>query len=145
MVETQFTPYLSFFGGALIGLSAVLLMAFNGRIAGISGIVSRILPKSSGDEPISTGLMFVIGLLLAVPLYVLLWGVSPTQTVSSNLPLLAIAGLLVGFGATYGNGCTSGHGVCGMSRLSTRSIIATLTFMVTAFITVFIMRHVLGG
>ena len=144
-METQFTPLLSFGGGALIGLSAVLLMATNGRIAGISGIVSRLLPGSGSSEGPSTGVMFIIGLLLAVPFYMIFAGQGPQQTVSSNLPLLAVAGLLVGFGATYGNGCTSGHGVCGMSRLSSRSIIATVCFMLTAFITVFVMRHVVGG
>jgi len=131
----------------LIGLSAVVLMATHGRIAGISGIVSRLLPPQtqSTSGALSTGLVFVVGLLLGVPAYWAIMGGFPEQTVSSNLPLLAIAGLLVGFGATFGSGCTSGHGVCGLSRFSARSIAATATFMIAAAITVFVLRHVVGG
>ena len=132
-------------GGGIIGLSAVVLLATQGRIAGISGIVSRILPPSVDKAGLPQGIIFLIGLLLAAPLWFVLTGAAPVQMVSSNGLLLVIAGLLVGFGAVMGNGCTSGHGVCGISRGSARSIAATMTFMATASVTVFVLRHVLGG
>ncbi|MFG6531348.1 MULTISPECIES: YeeE/YedE family protein [unclassified Sulfitobacter] len=144
-METEFTPWLSLGGGAMIGASAVLLMATNGRIAGISGLTSRLFARDSDGEARSVSFFFVLGLLLAAPLWLLVSGGWPQQWVPSNPVLMAVAGLLVGFGATYGNGCTSGHGVCGISRGSARSIVATVTFMATAFVTVFVMRHVIGG
>ena len=127
----------------MIGLSAVWLLASLGRVAGISGLISRMLPPDAGG--FSLGLPFLVGILLAAPAYQLFTGAPPQQTVMNNIPLLAISGLLVGFGSVYGNGCTSGHGVCGVSRLSVRSLMATVTFMVTAIATVYIMRHVVGG
>ena len=144
-METAFTPVASFLGGALIGISAVLLMVTNGRIAGISGILSRLLPPNTSAAGLKDGLIFIAGLLLAAPLYRLLTGNAPEQTVLGNVPLLIVAGLLVGFGSVFGNGCTSGHGVCGISRGSLRSIMATITFMITAAVTVFVLRHVVGG
>ena len=144
-METDFTPFASLLGGALIGLSAIVLLAAHGRIAGISGIVSRILPPSVDKAGLPQGIIFLIGLLLAAPLWFVLTGAAPVQMVSSNGLLLVIAGLLVGFGAVMGNGCTSGHGVCGISRGSARSIAATMTFMATASVTVFVLRHVVGG
>ena len=144
-METEFTPFASLLGGGIIGLSAVVLLATQGRIAGISGIVSRILPPSVDKAGLPQGIIFLIGLLLAAPLWFVLTGAAPVQMVSSNGLLLVIAGLLVGFGAVMGNGCTSGHGVCGISRGSTRSIAATMIFMATAFVTVFVLRHVVGG
>ena len=144
-METEFTPFASLLGGGIIGLSAVVLLATQGRIAGISGIVSRILPPSVDKAGLPQGIIFLIGLLLAAPLWFALTGAAPVQMVSSNGLLLVIAGLLVGFGAVMGNGCTSGHGVCGISRGSARSIAATMTFMATASVTVFVLRHVLGG
>lgn len=144
-METEFTPFASLLGGGIIGLSAVVLLATQGRIAGISGIVSRILPPSVDKAGLPQGIIFLIGLLLAAPLWFVLTGAAPVQMVSSNGLLLVIAGLLVGFGAVMGNGCTSGHGVCGISRGSARSIAATMTFMATAPVTVFVLRHVLGG
>ena len=144
-METDFTPFASLLGGGIIGLSAVVLLATQGRIAGISGIVSRILPPSVDKAGLPQGIIFLIGLLLAAPLWFVLTGAAPVQMVSSNGLLLVIAGLLVGFGAVMGNGCTSGHGVCGISRGSARSIAATMTFMATASVTVFVLRHVLGG
>ena len=144
-METEFTPFASLLGGGIIGLSAVVLLAAHGRIAGISGIVSRILPPSIDKAGLPQGIIFLIGLLLAAPLWFVLTGAAPVQMVSSNGLLLVIAGLLVGFGAVMGNGCTSGHGVCGISRGSARSIAATMTFMATAPVTVFVLRHVLGG
>ena len=145
---TEFTPLASAFGGALIGLAAVLLMAFNGRIAGISGIGSSVLPPwteklDQGD--LGWRLAFIAGLLLAPLLVPLATGEPVQQTVSSNVALMVVAGLITGFGSVFGGGCTSGHGVCGMSRLSTRSLIATATFMATAFVTVFVTRHMMGG
>jgi len=142
---TEFTPYLSLIGGALIGLSAVILLGLNGRIAGISGITSRLLDGSLGGASERPGVFFVVGLLLAAPVWLFTAGTWPEQTVPSNLALMAVAGLLVGFGAVFGNGCTSGHGVCGISRLSGRSIVATITFMATAAVTVFLVRHVVGA
>lgn len=144
-METEFTPWLSLGGGAMIGASAVLLMATNGRIAGISGLTSRLFARDSDGEARGVSFFFVLGLLLAAPLWLLVSGGWPQQWVPSNPVLMAVAGLLVGFGATYGNGCTSGHGVCGISRGSARSIVATVTFVATAFVTVFVMRHVIGG
>ena len=144
-METEFTPFASLLGGGLIGLSAVMLLATHGRIAGISGIVSRILPPSVDKAGLPQGIIFLIGLLLAAPLWFVLTGAAPVQMVSSNGLLSVIAGLLVGFGAVMGNGCTSGHGVCGISRGSARSIAATMTFMATAFVTVIVLRHVVGG
>ncbi|MCJ8309611.1 MAG: YeeE/YedE family protein [Rhizobiaceae bacterium] len=145
---TEFTPLASAFGGALIGLSAVLLLAINGRIAGISGISSAILPPWGGrlrEGDIGWRIAFVVGLMAAPILVQAVSGEPIQQTVSSNVALMVIAGLVTGFGSVYGGGCTSGHGVCGMSRLSMRSITATLTFMATGFLTVFVMRHVVGG
>ncbi|NUH64986.1 YeeE/YedE family protein [Sulfitobacter sp. S0837] len=144
-METEFTPWLSLGGGMMIGASAVLLMATNGRIAGISGLTAKIFTRSSDTEARGVSALFVLGLLLAAPLWLLVSGGWPEQWVPSSPALMALAGLLVGFGASYGNGCTSGHGVCGISRGSARSIVATVTFMVTAFATVFVMRHLIGA
>ena len=144
-METEFTPILSLLGGGLIGASTVLLMATNGRIAGISGIISRTLPPSAAAPELLQGLFFVIGLLVSAPIWTMVNGQSLVQTVSDNLPLLCVAGVFVGFGSVLGNGCTSGHGVCGISRLSGRSIVATVTFMSTAFISVLLLRHVIGA
>ncbi len=141
---TDFTPFASLTGGMMIGLSAVLLMLWEGRIAGISGIVGRLLPPYR-DTAYLSRLGFVIGLVAAPLAMVALTGVPVAQTVSGNLPLMILAGLLVGFGAVWGGGCTSGHGVCGLSRLSKRSFVATGVFMTTAVVTVFIIRHIIAG
>ena len=140
-METEFTPLSSLIGGMLIGLSAVILLITNGRIAGISGIISRLLPPSIHKPDFSQGLLFLTGLILSVPLWYFINGSMPVQFISENYLILSMAGLLVGFGAVLGNGCTSGHGVCGISRLSTRSITATGTFMMTSFLTVLLLRH----
>jgi uncharacterized protein len=140
MVTTSFTPIASVLGGALIGLSAVLLMAFTGRIAGVSGIASRLLPPYE-DKEFTGRLAFVAGLVAAPLLVRLVTGSLPSLSIVAGAPVLVIAGLLVGFGSVWGNGCTSGHGVCGISRLSMRSLIATATFMATAIVTVFLVRH----
>lgn len=144
-METQFTPLASALGGAMIGLSAVLLMASVGRIAGISGIVAGLLRRDGGLDVVRQRMIFVVGLLAAVPIYVLATGAAPTHQVAPNLVLLTIGGLLVGYGSARGSGCTSGHGVCGISRLSQRSIVATATFMATAAVAVFVLRHVIAG
>lgn len=141
---TEFTPLESLFGGGLIGLSAVLLMAWEGRIAGISGIAGRLLPPYL-DSHFLSRFGFVIGLVAAPLLMMAVTGAPVVQTVSANIPLMAAAGLIVGFGSVWGNGCTSGHGVCGLSRLSTRSMVATAVFMTTAFVTVYINRHLIGA
>jgi uncharacterized membrane protein YedE/YeeE len=144
MTVTEFTPLASTIGGALIGLAAVMLMLFNGRVAGISGILGRLFPPYDGADP-GGAAAFVFGLPAAPLLYATVMGAPFAQTVSGNVGLMTVAGLLVGFGAAYGGGCTSGHGVCGISRLSLRSVVATAIFMATGFATVFVMRHVVGG
>jgi uncharacterized membrane protein YedE/YeeE len=128
----------------MIGLAATLLMLCEGRIAGISGIASRLLPPYR-DGALPSRLGFVAGLVAAPLLVLLLTGQPVQQTVSANIPLMAFAGLLVGFGSVWGNGCTSGHGVCGLSRLSLRSLVATIVFMAAAFATVFVTRHLTGA
>jgi uncharacterized membrane protein YedE/YeeE len=140
MVVTPFTPIASLLGGALIGLSAVLLMWTTGRIAGVSGIAARLFPPYE-DRELAGRLAFVAGLVLAPVLARLVTGSLPAQTIAAGTPLLIVAGLLTGFGAVWGSGCTSGHGVCGLSRLSVRSLVATMTFMAAGMATVFLMRH----
>jgi uncharacterized protein len=144
MTATQFTPLASTIGGVLIGIAAAMLMLFNGQIAGISGIVGRVLPPYQNNDVIGAA-AFILGLMAAPLGYTLATNTPVMQTVSGNVPLMIIAGLLVGFGTTYGGGGTSGHGVCGLSRLSLRSVAATAIFMATAFVTVFVARHILGG
>ena len=144
-MQTEFTPLLSLIGGMLIGLAALVLMATNGQIAGISGIVSQVLPPSINRSKAITSAAFIVGLLLAAPAVKIMTGTLPEATMVAHPVLLVIAGLVVGLGTGTGNGCTSGHGVCGLSRFSTRSLIATVTFMLTAAITVYIVRHIVGA
>lgn len=134
-------PWLSVLGGALIGVSASLLLVLNGRVAGISGIVGGLIRPQVND--VAWRGWFVLGLMLAGALVAL---IRPQQfgTVPAPLSLVAVAGLLVGFGSQLGSGCTSGHGVCGLSRFSVRSLAATLTFMITGAIATYLMRHVLN-
>lgn len=141
-VASSFTPLASLAGGALIGLAAAMLMLFQGRIAGISGIVSRLL-LPAGDGQSWGRFAFVAGLVLAPLVYGALTGIAPRPNMETGSFLLIAAGGLVGFGAVWGNGCTSGHGICGLSRLSLRSAVAVATFMTTAIATVFLVRHVL--
>ena len=141
IVATEFTPWASLFGGMLIGVSAVMVMVLFGRIAGIAGI-SRGALGMSGAGDWQWRLAFIAG-LVAAPLLVSTVSGGVEQTVPSNLPMMALAGLLVGGGTALGSGCTSGHGVCGLARLSTRSLVAVLTFMGFASATVFVLRHVL--
>jgi uncharacterized membrane protein YedE/YeeE len=136
---THFTPMTALIGGLLIGLSAALLLLLNGRVAGISGIVGGVLQRHrSGD--FAWRVAFALGLILAPMLY-LGFAALPESRIDADGAVLALAGVLVGFGSRYGSGCTSGHGVCGISRLSLRSVVATATFMGTGFVTVFAVRH----
>ena len=137
------TPFSGLLGGALIGLAAASLMLLTGRVAGVSGIFGGLLALRPADQ--GWRIAFVAG-LIAAPLLAMLVGRSlPAPAMASNLALVALGGLLVGFGSRMGNGCTSGHGVCGFARLSARSIAATVIFMTTAVITVAIVRHGFGG
>lgn len=138
----HFTPWTALGGGALIGLAAALFVLLNGRIAGISGVLGGLLVPRAGD--IAWRVLFVAGLLLAPIVYGLV-ATLPAMTIAASYPTLVVAGLLVGVGTRYGAGCTSGHGVCGLSRLSPRSLIATLAFMAAGFATVFVTRHLLGA
>ncbi len=142
MTATDFTPVASLIGGALIGASAVMLMVAKGRIAGVSGIAVRLLPPYA-DKELAGRLAFILGIIVAPLVVLLATGTAPVPTIEGSTALLALAGLLVGFGSVWGNGCTSGHGVCGLSRLSVRSLVATLTFMATAMANVFLTRHLL--
>ena len=138
----SFTPASALAGGLLIGASAALLLVLNGRIAGISGILGGLLQPARGE--IGWRLAFLAGLFIAPLVYGAFGGVLPAVTSTAPIWLLIIAGLIVGFGTRLGVGCTSGHGVCGIGRGSPRSLVATATFMVTAILTVFTTRHVLG-
>ncbi|MDR8364042.1 YeeE/YedE family protein [Pseudomonas sp. JL3] len=138
----NFTPWSSLAGGALIGLAASLFVVANGRIAGISGLIGSLLQR--GSEGVSEKALFLLGLLIAP----LLWGLFatlPQIEFKSGWFGLIVAGVLVGIGTRYGSGCTSGHGVCGISRLSPRSMVATVCFMFSGFATVFVLRHLLEG
>jgi uncharacterized protein len=139
---TEFTPLASLLGGAMIGLASVLYMLFQGRIAGISGITVRTLPPYLDREGPGR-IAFTLGLVAAPAAYLLSTGKWPVASMTENTPLLIAGGLIAGFGAVWGNGCTSGHGVCGLSRLSFRSLVAVCVFMATAAITVFVVRHVI--
>ncbi|GFM88272.1 hypothetical protein PSCICO_36710 [Pseudomonas cichorii] len=137
----HFTPWSSLAGGLLIGLAASLFVLANGRITGISGLLSSLLQTGEGRAEKA---LFIFGLLIAP----LIWGlftVLPAMSFETSWPGLIVAGLLVGIGTRYGSGCTSGHGVCGIARLSPRSMVATVTFMLTGFATVFILRHLIGA
>ncbi|WP_290523300.1 YeeE/YedE family protein [Alcanivorax sp.] len=137
-----FTPWASLAGGALIGLAALWLLHANGRIAGISGIVGGLLRPAPMDR--GWRIAFILGMLIAPTAWALV-GTLPPMVIDADIPLLIVAGLVVGISTRYGAGCTSGHGVCGMSRLSPRSLVATAAFMGSGFITVFVIRHLLGG
>ncbi len=137
-----FTPWLSLAGGVMIGLAAAMLLLLNGRIAGISGITSALLRPLHGD--VAWCLAFVLGLISA-PLLYALFAVLPPVRIGASWAVLVAAGLLVGVGTRYSGGCTSGHGVCGLSRLSARSLAATLTFMAAGMVAVAVMRHLLSS
>ena len=137
----EFTPGSALAGGALIGGAAAMLMLLNGRIAGISGVIGGLLRPVSGD--LAWRVAFVLGLVAAPGVYAL-FAVLPPSRIDAQWALLVAAGLLVGVGTRYGSGCTSGHGVCGLARLSPRSLAATLAFMAAGFATVAVTRHVFG-
>ena len=136
-----FTSWSALAGGALIGLAAALLLLLNGRIAGISGVLGGLLKPASGD--MAWRMAFVLG-LVAAPLAYGLVALAPAPLIEADNLTLIVAGLLVGVGTRYGSGCTSGHGVCGVSRLSPRSLVATACFMGAGFATVFVIRHLLA-
>lgn len=138
----SFTPIPGLLGGVILGLAAALYVLLHGRILGISGIASGLLHPQAGDT--SWRISLILGLLAAPFLGALFFGIQPIINVDADWLAVLIAGLLVGFGAQYGSGCTSGHGICGLSRLSPRSLVATLSFMGAGFLTVFILRHVIG-
>jgi hypothetical protein len=139
----NFTPIMAAIGGALIGLSAVMLMLFTGRIAGVSGIMGGLLNPLGNDR--AWRATFIIG-LIAAPLCATLVGYAvPAPQMPASYITIAVAGLLVGFGTRLGNGCTSGHGICGIARLSPRSIAATMVFMIAAIIVVALTHHVFSG
>ncbi|MGI6246534.1 MAG: YeeE/YedE family protein [Pseudochelatococcus sp.] len=141
---TAFTPLASLLGGALIGLAAVILMATHGRIAGISGILSGLLPPRAADWAWRAA--FFAG-AIAAPALIMAFAGDAAIAFESPVPApwLIVGGLIVGVGVSFGSGCSSGHGVCGIARLSARSIAATLVFMATTAVTVFVIRHILGG
>ena len=138
----NFTPVSALIGGLLIGASAALFLVLNGRIAGISGILGGLIPPERGQ--VGWRLAFLAGMFIAPLVYVAFGGALPAVDLDASLPLLVVAGLIVGFGTRLGAGCTSGHGVCGIGRGSPRSLAATAVFMATAIATVFITRHVIG-
>ncbi len=140
---TSFTPLSGLLGGVLIGLSASLLMSFNGRIAGISGILGELLAFRRGA--IGWRLAFIAGLVVAAPLLYRAFSGALPFTITPSVPVLVAGVLLVGVGTRMGSGCTSGHGVCGLARFSKRSLAATLIFMAAGIATVFVARHLSGG
>ena len=137
---TGFTPWSALIGGAVIGIAAAILALFNGRVAGISGIVGGLLRPVFPD--VTWRVAFIAGLLLS-PMAYAVFSALPALTIDAGYPALCIAGVLVGVGTRYAAGCTSGHGVCGLSRLSPRSMVATLAFMAAGFATVYVTRHLL--
>lgn len=137
----EFTPIASLIGGAILGLGAVFLIIFKGRIAGISGIVGALMQfQNIPKDHYLWRILFLLGLIGSYQIYSTIFG-APTIEINTSLIELVIAGLLVGFGTRMGSGCTSGHGVCGLGRLSTRSLVATLSFMTSGFIVCFLLLH----
>lgn len=144
MIETTFSPVSALIGGTLIGLSAVMLMALRGNVLGATGILAGFIsPQGAGDWGWRAAIL--AGMVSGPLAYALAFGAMPAIEVAATKPLMVVGGILVGIGVTYGSGCTSGHGVCGLARFSRRSIIATATFMATTTLTVFMVRHVIGG
>ncbi len=139
----NFTPLSALIGGALIGVSAVILWVVDGRVAGVSGIVGGLANPAEGGA--GWRISFLLGLCAAPLVFWTAEGGLPSITITSSLPLLAAGGLLVGFGTRLGGGCTSGHGVCGVARLSPRSLVATLVFMAAGFAATFVVRHLVGA
>ncbi|KIN62883.1 YeeE/YedE-like protein [Sulfitobacter noctilucicola] len=144
MIETAFTPWLSLGGGVLIGVASTLLMFFVGRIMGATGVLAGVVQPASGED-FAWRAAVLAGMISGPAVVWLVSGNMPAVQVPVSTAALVIGGLIVGVGVTFGSGCTSGHGVCGMARLSPRSIVATMTFMVFTFVTVFLLRHVFGA
>ena len=144
MIETTFTPLTSLAGGVLIGLASTFLMLLLGRIFGATGILAGFLQPASGTD-FTWRATLLAGMVTAPAVIWLATGQMPAVEVPISALALVIGGLIVGVGVTYGGGCTSGHGVCGMARLSPRSLVATVTFMLATFATVYVIRHVIGG
>jgi len=146
-LETAFTPLQSLAGGVLIGIAAVLLMALQGRVLGATGILSGLITGNATSQPGDKGwrAAMVAGMIAGPLLLLGLTGQMPAVEVPVSWPMILAGGFIVGLGVTFGSGCTSGHGVCGIARLSPRSITATITFMITCGLTVYAIRHVLGG
>lgn len=142
-METTFTPWSSLFGGILIGISATTLMLLAGRIMGVTGILTGLLFPASRSE-LAWRVALLAGMLTGPLLVLVASGAMLPIQVPTSTPMMALGGLVVGFGVSLGNGCTSGHGVCGIARGSARSVVATATFMATAFATVYLVRHVIG-
>ncbi|MEI8077292.1 MAG: YeeE/YedE thiosulfate transporter family protein [Betaproteobacteria bacterium] len=139
----EFTPGPALLGGVILGLAAALYVHLHGRILGISGIISGLFTPKSGD--VLWRLSVILGLLSAPLWAAVLFEMHPIQVIDASWAAIVVAGLLIGFGAIYGSGCTSGHGICGLSSLSPRSMVATLSFMLAGFITVFVIRHMIGA
>jgi uncharacterized protein len=139
----DFTPFSALLGGALVGLSASLFLLTHGRVAGISGLYGGIFRRASTDRGLR--LAFIVGLLLSGVAVRIVHPAAFETAWTAALPVAVVAGLLVGFGTQLGNGCTSGHGVCGISRFSARSLVATVTFMAAGIVTTFVVRHLAGG
>lgn len=137
-----FTPGPALLGGVILGIAAALYVLLHGRILGISGIVSGLISPAAGDW--NWRLSLLLGILSAPFWALFLFGLHTNSVIDANYLAIVLAGLLVGFGAQYGSGCTSGHGICGLSRLSPRSLVATISFMLAGFVTVYIIRHILG-
>ena len=137
----EFTPGPALLGGVILGLAAALYVHLHGRILGISGIISGLFTPKSGD--VSWRLSVILGLLSAPLWAAVLFEMHPIQVIDASWAAIVVAGLLIGFGAVYGSGCTSGDGICGLSSLSPRSMVATLSFMLAGFITVFVIRHMI--
>lgn len=141
---TEFTPYASLLGGALIGIASVLLMASHGRIMGATGILTGIILPSNRKDWLWR-VVLVIGMVAGPLLVLAMTGQLPEVQVPVSQTMVIVGGVLVGIGVTFGGGCTSGHGVCGLARLSPRSLVATVTFMLTTAVTVYVIRHVMGA
>jgi uncharacterized membrane protein YedE/YeeE len=137
-----FSPFPALLGGIMLGIAATLYILLHGRILGISGIISGLLSPKPGD--VNWRLILVLGIVSAPFWAAFLFGIHTKSVIDADWSAIVVAGLLVGFGANYGSGCTSGHGICGLSRLSPRSLVATSTFMGAGFLIVFVIRHVLG-
>ena len=141
----NFTPYSALLGGALIGLASGLYLLLNGRIAGISGILGGLLTSKGPTSGRVEKLSFISGMIIAPMILLALTPINAQSIVSASWPVIIAAGLIVGFGTRLGSGCTSGHGICGLSRLSARSMVATLCFMGAGMASTFVIRHVIGG